>query len=95
MTGHKDYNHPKFNRVAHNLRSAGHKVVNPVDIFKSLGNICPVKEYDKILSADLKALEDCKAIYLLKGWESSNGARAELKKAIELECDIIQEGDFV
>jgi hypothetical protein len=43
----------------------------------------------------MPAVEKCKMIYLLKGWEKSRGARQELKRAIELSLDIVQQGDFV
>ena len=35
-----------------------------------------------VMSADLAAVRSCDAIYLLRGWESSRGAKKELAEAI-------------
>lgn len=35
-----------------------------------------------IMAADLTAIRSCDAIYLLKGWEQSRGAKKELAEAI-------------
>lgn len=44
-----------------------------------------------LMAADLAAVRSCEAIYLLKGWESSVGARTELRTAIKHGLEIIQE----
>ena len=45
------------------------------------------------MDADLAAIRSCDAIYLLKGWETSRGAKRELKEALEHGLTIMQEGD--
>lgn len=45
-----------------------------------------------IMSADLAAVRSCDAIYLLKGWEESKGARAELAVALQHGKQILLEG---
>jgi len=95
MTGIKDFNYPEFNRVAAGLRDAGHQVINPAEVCFDSAGMSEEEVYDKFMKIHLKNLEKCKKIYLLKGWENSNGARIELKRAIELNLKIIQQGDFV
>jgi hypothetical protein len=43
------------------------------------------------LEGDLEILRRCDAIYLLKGWESSKGATAEMRLAQTLDIEIIRE----
>ena len=45
-----------------------------------------------VMEADLAALRTCDAIYLLRGWEQSRGARKELAEAIAHGLQIISEG---
>ncbi len=44
------------------------------------------------LAGDLELLRRCDAIYMLGGWENSEGAKAELKLAEKLGLEIIYEG---
>ena len=41
------------------------------------------------LEGDLELLKRCDAIYMMRDWESSQGARAELKLAIQLGKEVI------
>lgn len=43
-----------------------------------------------VMDADLAAVRSCDAIYLLKGWESSRGARKELAEALAHGLKIMQ-----
>ena len=45
-----------------------------------------------IMDADLAAVRSCDAIYLLRGWENSCGAKKELAEIIKYGLKIIQEG---
>ena len=45
-----------------------------------------------VMDADLAAVRSCDAIYLLRGWESSRGARKELAEAIAHGLQVMQEG---
>ena len=45
-----------------------------------------------VMSADIAAVRSCEAIYLLRGWEDSRGARKELAVAIKYKLKILQEG---
>ena len=46
-----------------------------------------------IMSADLAAVRSCDAIYLLRGWETSRGAKRELAEAIAHGLTVMQEED--
>ena len=46
-----------------------------------------------VMDADLAAVRSCDAIYLLRGWESSRGAKKELAEALAHRLTVMQEGD--
>ena len=46
-----------------------------------------------VMSADLAAVRSCDAIYLLRGWETSRGAKKELAEALAHGLQVMQEGD--
>ena len=48
-------------------------------------------EHEFWIKVDLAILEACHAIYMLKNWKRSKGARAEHKKAKELNLEILYE----
>lgn len=58
------------------------------------------KEFDEhsaiiaraVMDANLTAVRSCDAIYLLRGWESSRGARKELAEALVHGLMVMQEG---
>lgn len=45
-----------------------------------------------IMDVDLAAVRSCDAIYLLRGWENSRGAKKELAEALAHGLTILQEG---
>ena len=45
-----------------------------------------------VMDADLAAVRSCDAIYLLRGWETSRGARKELAEALAHGLTVLQEG---
>ena len=45
-----------------------------------------------VMDADLAAVRSCDAIYLLKGWKTSRGARRELAEALKYGLEIFEEG---
>ena len=57
------------------------------------GIILSHKLADSIMAADLAAVRSCDAIYMLRGWESSRGAKKELAEAIAYGLTILQEGE--
>lgn len=46
-----------------------------------------------IMEADLAAVRSCNAIYLLRGWERSRGAKKELAEAIAHGLEVMLEGE--
>ena len=98
MTGIPQHNFKAFDAAVERLRLDGWSVYSPVEI----GWLCGVNTYDneepdaetyrRLIRAELAALVQCDAIYLLKGFESSKGTRLELEVALALGLDVIQEG---
>lgn len=68
------------------LSRAGHIVVNPFDI--PCGKNPTYADY---LCTDLRALADCEAIYLCKGWQFSRGCRIERNFAEEFGLQVMTE----
>ena len=45
-----------------------------------------------VMDAELAAVRSCDAIYLLRGWENSRGAKKELAEALAHGLQVMQEG---
>jgi hypothetical protein len=88
ITGIKDYNRDAFNLAEQKLIELGHKVVNPLRGVK----VSDKKTWADYMKTDIRLLTKCNAIYLLKGFENSRGARLEYKIAMELGYKIMGEG---
>lgn len=98
MTGIPHHNFKAFDAAVERLRLAGWLVYSPVEI----GWLCGVntsdenepdaETYRRLVRAEMAALVQCDAIYLLKGWESSKGTRLELEVALAIGMEVIQEG---
>jgi len=87
MTGIPEFNRPEFNRTASALTNDGHVTLNPATLPDGLSQF----EYMDICLAMLRCAD---AIYLLQGWESSAGARAEYALAEKLNIRRIYEGSW-
>jgi hypothetical protein len=97
MRGHPLYNFPAFDAAASHLRAYGHEVISPADMDREQGfdpqwATISDEEYEAAMARDLAAIERCDGIYLLRGWERSQGARREVAKAIKLRLSILLEG---
>jgi hypothetical protein len=63
----------------------GYRAVNPHDLSPArIHGETDADYYDRCLVIDLRELGSCDAIFLLPGWEQSNGARREFSRAMEL-----------
>lgn len=73
----------QFAEAEKNLTEQGHAVINPV---KNLGF-----DYKDYIDMGLCELMRCEAIYLLKGWQKSKGAKLELTYAKTVGLQIYEE----
>lgn len=81
MSGYDNHNIPFFNKVAHELREKGSKVLVPHEITKDL--ICPT--WDQCMREDIiELLKNCSMMVMLPGWTKSKGATLEFNLAIAL-----------
>lgn len=98
MNGVSDYNRWKFNNLSKRLEEAGFHAVNPIEIGDSIAtpeeiNATP-ELFERVLEADIAALRKCDAIFMLRGWETSEGARMELRVALEMGIPVVQEQNW-
>lgn len=70
----------KFNNAANMLIARGFEPVNPIDVSPFSGS----KTWADYMTDDIKALFECEAIFMLKDWKDSRGARIEYCIAKEL-----------
>jgi hypothetical protein len=85
MTGLPDYNRPAFDEMATTLRSQGKTVFNPAEV----GPREIIQPRAWYMKKDIEALLKSDSIYMMFGWESSEGARLEFEIAKQLELPII------
>lgn len=83
----------KFIKAEKELRAIGYAVVNPVNLTELLPEDETVNpEY---LAVDKVLIEIvCDGIYMLDGWENSNGARLEYGWAKEANKEILFQSDL-
>ena len=80
ITGTTDYM-KRFAEVEERLTKQGHEVVNPAKINAML----PVGvSYDDYMKVCITLLDLCDTIYMMHGWEHSEGAARELSRAREI-----------
>lgn len=77
MTGDAHYVQ-KFAKAEIELMAKGHDVINPCDIGGLYGTIF---DYEQLLHIDYALIDCVDAIYMLKDWKDSNGAKLELNYA--------------
>lgn len=87
ITGTTDYM-KRFNKAENDLIFLGYDVVNPAKINANLPKICTHEDYMKVCIAELSL---CDTIYMLKGWEESEGAREEYEWAVSAGIEIMKE----
>lgn len=95
MRGLPEFNYPAFNRAEFVLRNLGYEVVNPAKMGDKYGTADELNAnkdlLDRLMHEELEAIAGCHAIYLLRGWERSFGARQELQLALMLGLEIVQQ----
>ena len=93
MTGYEWHNIPAFKRAGKYLHEQGWKhIANPVD-HQKFAEACLERDDPSTLALyNLSMVCQCTAIYMLRGWENSVGARAEHATAVWCGSNIIYEG---
>lgn len=100
MRGHVGFNFPAFFEAASSLRICSHEVVNPADWDMQRGfnpystledqpHMSEPFDYAQTMKEDLRALLNCDAIYMLKGWKKSEGASLEHQVALTCGLEIL------
>ena len=64
----------------------GYEPISPMDLPHEHS-----KSWNAFMREDIKAMMDCKGIYLIEGWTTSKGARIEKELAQSLDFKIIYE----
>jgi hypothetical protein len=70
----------KFNNCAKILLNDGFEPVNPIEV----SPYSEEKTWEDYMVSDIEALFKCEAIYMLKDWGQSKGARIEYQIAKEM-----------
>jgi hypothetical protein len=101
MRGHKHYNFSAFDDAEQYLKAQGYFPISPAQLDRMYEGWYPAPpedidftpgDYRRMIRRDLNAiLDDCEAIYLLKGWENSKGAQLEKALAVFLGLEILYE----
>jgi hypothetical protein len=100
MSGHENLNFDAFDRAKQGLLLSGHIPISPADIDRVFEgwdkypseDYAPTKaDLIKIMRRDLAAIDECGAIYMLRGWKDSPGAINELAHARFLGLEIIHQ----
>ena len=83
MRGYADFNFPAFNAAEEVLREAGWEVFNPARKVPDT-----TLEFWQYMEIDLPAVCRADAVFVLPGWEDSQGATLEVHVAHELEIPV-------
>ncbi|MGN0845252.1 MAG: DUF4406 domain-containing protein [Kiritimatiellia bacterium] len=91
MTGLPEYNYAAFNKAEATLRERGWLVVNPANFSNVFGKPPIGALLDACVASELSAIPFLDAIYLLKGWKKSIGAKREFAVALKYGLEVIVE----
>ena len=87
ITGTDDYME-RFAKAEKELTEQGYSVVNPAKVNAQLPSDT---DYDDYMKMSLCMLSMCEAIYMLRGFEKSRGAKRELEFANSEDMEIMYE----
>ena len=87
ITGTTDYME-RFAEVEERLTKQGHKVINPAKVCATLPITLGYEDYMKVC---ITLLDLCDTIYMMYGWEHSEGAGIENVWATETGKEILYE----
>ena len=82
MTGYADHNFPAFDAAQARFEAQGYRVLSPAQLDRAVGVFedtvdLPENFLREAILRDVMTIFFCKEIHMLRGWESSKGARAE------------------
>ena len=89
ITNNENYKED-FETAVEWLKQNNHYPINPAKLNEMLPNLT----YEQYMSIDYKLIELSEAIYMLKGWQNSKGACAELSYAKSLGKKVIYQKYF-
>lgn len=83
----------RFKDYQEELKGKGYDVVNPFELCDEVKRKFnrDIIGWGEMMRIDLKALEECDAIFMLDGWTDSPGARIEHEFAISIGLLVIYE----
>lgn len=87
ITGTTDYK-ARFAEVEKKLKIDGHRVINPVKI---CAHIVPNSSWATYMRTCIRALTRADAIYLLRDWRKSPGAKLEHQIAVALGMNVLSQ----
>ena len=97
MRGHECYNFERFFHFAYMLRDSGYEIINPAQMdcermFE--GWVFSEDKYEEVLAFDLAAIATkADALFVLTGWEISEGANREIDLAINMNIPVYYEDE--
>jgi hypothetical protein len=99
MRGYKQFNFPAFDQACHRIRQAGHVAIGPQELDRLCGmdeftedGFIGIEELRKVLLRDLMMIvHEVDGLALLRGWEESRGALAEVALARALRLPLYDE----
>lgn len=78
MTGLPDFNFPAFHAAAAKWREKGWEVENPAEAFNGAQNLA----YKAYVERDIMKLQQCDAIFMLRGWDDAEARGSVWEYAI-------------
>ena len=91
MKGISDLNRESFFECEKVINRNGYTAVNPHRLSpRRQEGETDAEYYERCMTADLAALEDCDSIFMLPGWRNSGGAVREHNRAVELKLEIME-----
>jgi len=96
MRGHEEFNFPEFHKQAAWLRASGWSIFSPAErdeedeALNGDWAVGKQRGLDYFMQFDLAAVCQTDAVILMKGWQSSQGARLEAMVAVEIEHPVFE-----
>ena len=98
MTNIPDYNFPKLFKVEKKLKKLGYKIFNPARISKEVSKKLklPLNEIPKeiFMQRDLYYLSQADGVFILNGWNKSDGCLFEIEIVNKLKLFKLYEKDI-